>query len=123
MTWVLDSTVLIDALRDHPGAIAFLGSAEERPSASEVTRVETLRGLRAAERDPVERFFQLIDWRPVDESIARVAGEFGRKYRRSHSGFGVADLIVAATAQLVGLPLATSNTKHFPMFPKLKSPY
>jgi predicted nucleic acid-binding protein len=72
---------------------------------------------------PVERLFMLIDWHPVDESIARLAGEFGRRFRRSHTSVGVADLIIAATAQTLGLPLVTSNTKHYPMFPKLKPPY
>jgi len=123
MTHVLDSTVLIDVLRDHPGAIAFLRSAEARFSASEVTRVEILRGLRAPERAPTERLFQLIDWRPVDQPIAQLAGELGRRFRKSHAGVGVADLIVAATAEHLGLPVATANTKHFPMFPKLKPPY
>ncbi len=123
MSYVLDSTVLIDVLRDDPDAIAFLRSVQERPTASEVTRIEILRGLRAPERALVERLFLLLDWHPVDESVARVAGEFGRRFRRSHVGLGMADLIVAATAQHLGMPLATANTKHFPMFPRLKAPY
>jgi hypothetical protein len=119
----LDATVLVDALGDHGGALAFLQSVQERPSSSEVVRVETLRGLRSSERSLAERLFLLIDWHPVDEPVARLAGEFGRRFRRSHAGIGVADLLVAATAEHLGLPLATSNTKHFPMFPKLKPPY
>jgi predicted nucleic acid-binding protein len=122
MTYVLDSTVLIDALRDHPPAVAFLRALPARPTASEVTRIEVLRGLRSAERSRAELLFGVMDWRGVDESVARIAGEFGRRFRRSH-GLGISDLIVAATAQHVGLPVATANTKHFPMFPKLKAPY
>ena len=30
---------------------------------------------------------------------------------------------IRLTAALLGLPLATSNTKHFPMFRGLKAPY
>jgi predicted nucleic acid-binding protein len=123
MSYLLDSTVLVDALRGHPGATAFLRSSQDPMAASEVTRVEILRGLRSSERALVERLFLLLDWHSVDESIARVAGEFGRRYRRSHTGIGVSDLIVAATAKHVGLALATSNAKHFPMFPRLTSPY
>ena len=123
LTPVLDTTVIVDALRDHQGALDFLRSGQTRFSASEVTRAETLRGLRSHERATANRFFSLIDWHPVDEPIARLAGELGRRYRRSHEGLGVADLIVAATAQHLGAPLATSNVKHFPMFPRLKAPY
>jgi predicted nucleic acid-binding protein len=122
MTYVLDSTVLIDALRGHPAAVGFLRALSARPTASEVTRTEVLRGLRSAERSRAEVLFGVMHWHAVDESVARIAGEFGRRFRRSHH-LGISDLIVAATAQQVGLPVATSNTKHFPMFPRLKAPY
>jgi hypothetical protein len=36
---------------------------------------------------------------------------------------GVADLIIAATAEQLDLPLATTNLRHFPMFKGLKPPY
>lgn len=123
LTHVLDTTVLIDVLRRHPGAVAFLREAVEPPVASEVSRVEVLRGLRSSERAGAEHLFQLMRWAPVDEPIARVAGELGRRYRRSHAGVEVSDLIVAATAQQFDLPLATANAKHYPMFRGLRPPY
>ncbi len=122
MSAVLDSTVLIDVLRKRPEARAYLRSLTQLPTCSEVTRVEILTGLRSHERAPAEELFQLLRWEPMDERVAREAGELGRRYRRSH-GLGATDLIVAATAKLAGLPLATSNVKHYPMFPRLKSPY
>lgn len=123
MSYVLDSTVFIDVLRDHQGALAFLRGVTERPAASEVTRVETIRGLRARERAIAERLFALVDWHPVDEPIARVAGDFGREFRRSHANLGSPDLIIAATARALDLPLASSNVKHYPMFRGLEPPY
>jgi prevent-host-death family protein len=36
---------------------------------------------------------------------------------------GTPDLLIAAIARTLGLPLATSNTKHLPMFPNLRFPY
>jgi hypothetical protein len=74
-------------------------------------------------RAAAEMLFTQIEWVAVDEPIARLAGELGRRFSRGHVGIGAADLIVAATAQHVGASLATANTKHFPMFPKLRSPY
>jgi predicted nucleic acid-binding protein len=35
----------------------------------------------------------------------------------------VADLVIGATALELGLPLASLNVRHFPMFPRLKPPY
>jgi len=35
----------------------------------------------------------------------------------------LADLVIAATAQDLGLELATGNVKHFPMFKSLRAPY
>jgi predicted nucleic acid-binding protein len=67
--------------------------------------------------------FALIAWIPVDESVARRAGDLGRRWRRSHPGIGVADLAIAATAEELGADLATRNLKHFPMFEGLRAPY
>jgi predicted nucleic acid-binding protein len=79
-------------------------------------------GLRPAERRRAEHLFASIEWVPVGERIARVAGELGRRFRRSHV-LGVADLIVAATATILDASLATHNLRHYPMFPRLSAPY
>ena len=120
---LLDSTAFVDVLRRVPQARDFLRGLEHRPLASEVSRVEVLRGLRSTERAAAEALFAQTQWVPVDEVIARLAGELGRRYARSHRGIGAADLIVAATVQHAGASLATANTKHFPMFPRLRPPY
>jgi hypothetical protein len=57
----------------------------------------------------------------VDERIACRAGELGRRYRRSHPGLALADLLIAATALELAQPLATLNVRHFPMFPRLRA--
>ena len=123
MSVVLDTTVLVDVLRRSPAARDFLKDLEGQPSCSEVTRVEIVRGLRLAERASADRLLSEIRWCPVDEDVARVAGELGRRFRSRHRHLSTADLIVAATAQRLALPLATSNVKHYPMFPRLKPPY
>lgn len=123
MRVVLDSTAYVDILRQVPQARVFLERLDEPPLASEVTRAEVLRGVRSAERYAAEGLFARTEWIPVDESIARHAGDLGRRYARSHRGIGAADLIVAATAKHLEARLITSNVKHFPMFPRLKAPY
>lgn len=123
MSAVLDTTVLIDVLRGHRPAVQYLLELDDVGVCSEVTRVEVLRGLRSDERRSAERLFQHIQWVPVEEAVARAAGEFGRRLRRSHGSVGVADLIIAATAEQLDLPLATTNVRHFPMFRGLRPPY
>jgi predicted nucleic acid-binding protein len=85
--------------------------------------MEVLRGLRSEERSPAERLFQRLRWILVDEAVSRLAGDMGRHLRRSHTGIGVADLIIAATSEHLGSELATTNVRHFPMFRGLRPPY
>ena len=45
-----------------------------------------------------------------------------RRYRLSHTGIGLGDYLIAATADVRGLQLATLNIRHFPMFKNLRPP-
>ncbi len=60
---------------------------------------------------------------PVDEQTARRAAELMRRHRRSHQGIGLGDYLIAATATVRGLELATLNVEHFPMFKGLRAPF
>ena len=120
--YVLDSTVLVDHLRGHEGATNWLATLDAVPLCSEVSRTEVLVGVRSDERRAVETLFSSIDWVPVDEAVARRAGDLGRRFRASHR-LGAADLLIAATVEEHRAVLATSNVRHFPMFPGLASPY
>lgn len=123
MSVILDTSVLVDHLRGSTSATEYLGGLGGRPSCSEISRIEVVQGLRSSERRAADRLFALIAWIPVDESVARRAGDLGRRWRRSHPGIGVADLAIAATAEELGADLATRNLKHFPMFEGLRAPY
>jgi predicted nucleic acid-binding protein len=123
MSVVVDSDVLIDVLRGIPAARAFLKDLGRPPVCSEVSRVEVLRGMRTSERRATEQLLSLVGWMWVDAEISGRAGELGRHYRQSHGAIGAADLIIAATAERLGIPLATRNVRHFPMFPGLEPAY
>jgi hypothetical protein len=120
---LLDTTVLIDHLRGLEPARAFLRGLREVPACSEVSRVEILQGLRPAERAAAENLFGVLSWVPVDEAIARRGGEIGRRYRKSHPGLSLANLLIGATALELDLRLATGNVRHFPMLRGLRPPY
>jgi predicted nucleic acid-binding protein len=123
MSVLLDSDVLVDYLRGFPAAGSFVDGLAVTPTCSEVTRVEVLRGMRSHERRVTERFLATIRWVGVDKEISASAGDLGRRFRRSHGTIGVVDLVIAATAERLRIPLATMNVRHFPMFPALEPAY
>jgi predicted nucleic acid-binding protein len=123
MSVLVDSDVLVDYLRGLPAAGRYVDGLAVTPTCSEVTRVEVLRGMRAHERRVTERFLATIRWVGVDREISTLAGDLGRRFRRSHGALGVADLFIAATSEQLGFPLATLNVRHFPMFPGLEPAY
>ena len=123
MTVVWDTSIVIDVLRGHPAAVSYSRSLPEIPACSEITRVEVIRGIRGAERAATDRFLDALLWIPLDEPIARRAGELGRRWRRSHPGIGTADLVIAATAEELDADLVTINVRHFPMFSDIRPPY
>jgi hypothetical protein len=61
--------------------------------------------------EALDQFFSILTWIPVDEGVARVAGELARRHRKSHSGIDDADYLIAATALLLDAELLTSNVR------------
>jgi predicted nucleic acid-binding protein len=123
---LLDTSVAIDHLRGYPPATALLTDLlrrEDAVAASELTRFELLAEVRPDEQEDVENLFVAVDWVPVTEEIARCAGEYARSYRRSHSGIGIVDYLIAGTASTLAIDLLTVNVPHFPMFDGLEPPY
>src|SRR5207244_13633357 len=104
-------------------ALRYVRHVTAVPTCSEVTRIEVARGLRSGERTRAEQLFRTLHWVPLDEPIARRAGELGRRWDRHRPGISLAALVVAATAAQVDAELATANVRHFPMFQNLQPPY
>jgi len=116
----------VDHLRGFGRATALLEElvqSDERLVASELTQFELLSGIRTDEGAALERFSLVVDWVPVLEDVSRQAGAYARSYRRSHSGIGAVDYLIAATASVLGAGLLTVNVRHFPMFEDLEAPY
>jgi hypothetical protein len=123
---LVDSDVLIAHLRGAREAKDWMLWARRqsgRLSTSAVSVVEVAGGMRSQDRREVGRLFASLRTFPIDERIAWRAAELMRTYRRSHSGIGLGDYLVAATAEIEGCELATLNVRHFPMFKGLNSPF
>jgi predicted nucleic acid-binding protein len=122
---LVDTDVLIAHLRGIEDARAWLHSARTQGpiAASVVSIAELTGGMRSMERREVWGLLSVLRAEPVTELIGRRAGELMRRFRRSHTGIGIADYLIAATAEDRGAALATLNVRHFPMFPDLKAPF
>jgi predicted nucleic acid-binding protein len=122
---LVDSDVLIAHLRGASAARDWLIDARRSgPLAISVVSIaEIVGGMRSVERRDVWRLLASFRAEPTTEIIARRAGEMMRRYRFSHSGIGLGDYLIAATADIKGLDLATLNVGHFPMFKGLRPPF
>ena len=109
----------------HQGAVDLLETERSLAPlhASEITRLEILAGMRPSEATGTDLLLSTLMWHPVDATVARRAGAFGRTYLPSHRGIDSADLAIAATAAGLEARLLTRNVRRFPMFPDLRSPY
>jgi predicted nucleic acid-binding protein len=122
MADLFDTDVLIDYLRAHPDAVSFVEARIEGAFVSALTAAEIYQGMRKSEESSVVEMFSAFTVLPVTAEIARLGGAFSRDYRASH-GCGLADYLIAATAELQGLTLHTRNKKHFPMLKDTNVPY
>jgi predicted nucleic acid-binding protein len=123
---LVDSDVLIAHLRGERVATEWLLEARLATgplATSAVSVVEVAGGMRSQERREVGRLFASLRTFPVNERVAWRAAELMRTYRRSHTGIGLGDYLVAATAETEGCELATLNVRHYPMFARLRPPF
>jgi predicted nucleic acid-binding protein len=123
---LVDTSVAIDYLRQRDEAMLAVDNVvrgQEWLGASEVVRFEVLAGARAGEDARIERLFAELGWVPVDEAIARRAGDLARRFRGSYSGIEDADYLIAATALELEAELLTTNVRHFPMLSGLQPAY
>ncbi|HZB51797.1 MAG TPA: PIN domain-containing protein [Mycobacteriales bacterium] len=117
MPLVLDTTVLIDALRGRPAAdrVRELLGAGELLLTTAVNVEEIVRGLRESERPAADSLLTGLRVLPIRRREAERAG----RWRREHAQRGItlhqADCLIAAATVGVAGRLATANVKDFPM--------
>lgn len=125
MISVVDSSVLIDLLRGHAGALAVL---EESAAVGElwsvvVCRTEVIAGMRPRERQRTMALLDQLSWLEVDVPLADAAGQLARRFHAAHRGIDVVDYLIAAAVHRLEARLLTTNVRHFPMIEGLAAPY
>jgi predicted nucleic acid-binding protein len=114
---LLDTTVLVDALRGRPAAerMRALRDTGQAPWICAINVEEVLRGARVAEEEVVRRFLGGMHLAPLGRAEGEQAGLWRRDYASRGITLSQADCLIAAAAVGVGARLATGNPKHFPM--------
>jgi tRNA(fMet)-specific endonuclease VapC len=107
-TYLLDTSVVIDALNQKRGRWQLLASLV-------VTLTEIYAGLRPKELPTTERFLDELEHYELDSQLARRAGLLKNEWDKRGRTLVVFDLIIAATALAHDLVLMTDNRKDFPM--------
>lgn len=114
---LLDSTVLIDALRGRPAAtrLAALRRTGTEPWACVISVEEIWRGLRPGEEIVARRLFNGLRLAPLGVSEGIRAGAWRQAFARQGITLHQADCLIAAAAAGVNAALATANVDDFPM--------
>jgi predicted nucleic acid-binding protein len=114
---LLDTTILIDALRNRPAAerVRGLRDSAQVPWICPINVEEVLRGTRDREEPVVLRFLEGMQLAPLGRREGLLAGRWRREYARKGITLSQADCLIAAAAVGIGARLATGNPRHFPM--------
>ena len=127
MTALLDTDILSAIMRQDPVVIPKAQEyliAHDRFTFSIITRYEILRGLKAkGATKQIETFDRFCDVNTVlpltDEAIVKASDVYAFLRQRGEL-IGDADILIASTALISGLCVATNNLKHFQRIPELQ---
>jgi predicted nucleic acid-binding protein len=118
VTILVDSDILIEVSRGRDAAVVSkwmeLSTSDALILFSSVTAAELWSGARPTEHAALEALFEALVCVPADAVVGRRAGEYLRRYRKSHS-VELGDALIAASAVTSGAMLWTRNRKHYPM--------
>ena len=114
---LLDTTVLIDALRGRPAADRLRGlrRSGDRAYVCSINVEEVVRGLHPHEEADAAALFRGLRTAPLGKSEGAQAGAWRRDQARRGITLPQADCLIAAAALGVGARLATGNPHDFPM--------
>lgn len=118
MTILTDSDILIEVSRGRDTTIISrwleLSRSDATIVVSTISVAELWAGARLPEYAAMEALFDALICVPVDAAIGRRAGEYLKRYRKSHA-VELGDALIAASAIASGAKLWTRNRKHYPM--------
>lgn len=122
-TMLVDTDVLVDFLRGFEKATDFINKYSSKIILSSIVVAELYAGVKGTnELTVLDNFVSLFRVVPITAEIAKAGGLYKRDFGKSH-GVGLADAILAATADKEKAAFKTLNVKHYPMIRGLKPVY
>jgi predicted nucleic acid-binding protein len=118
MTYLLDSSVIIDALNDRkerPRILAELSQQDVLLACCPINVIEIYMGMRPGEERKTEKLLRSLEFYPVTWEVAQLAGDLFRQWRQRGQTLALSDVTIAAVAIAHKLVFVTDNQKHFPM--------
>jgi predicted nucleic acid-binding protein len=114
---LLDTTVLIDALRGRPAAdrLRWARRRGDEPWVCAVSVEELWRGVHATEEPAMRRLLRGLRCAPLGTSEGERAGAWRRAFAAHGTTLHQADCLIAAAAVGVRSRLVTGNPTDFPM--------
>ena len=116
MSVLIDSDILIEVSRGRDADLVVrwteLGRSDVVILYSPVSAAELWAGARPAEHGALNELFGALTCVPIDAETGRRAGDYLKRYRKSHA---VELALVAAGAVLNRASLWTRNRKQYPM--------
>jgi predicted nucleic acid-binding protein len=117
-TYLLDTSVIIDALNNKRGRRELLLNLVKQGhllACCPINVTEVYAGMRSKEEEATEEFLRSLEYYHLTWPVARLAGLLKRDYGRKGATITVADATIAAVALVHELALMTDNVKDFPM--------
>jgi len=118
MTFLLDTSVLIDTLRQRHGRkelLAQLARDGHHLTTTAINVAEVYSGIRPAEEQRTVLFLDSLECYGIDAPAAEHAGRLRNLWGKKGKTIALPDVIVAAIAIERGCTLMTDNRKDFPM--------
>jgi len=115
---LVDSDILIEVTRGRDKDVLTrwidLSESEAGVGYSPVSAAELWAGALPHEFDVLTHLFHSVTCFPIDAETGHRAGDYLRRYAKSH-GLELGDALIAAAAVLHSAALWTRNRKHYPM--------
>ena len=118
MNILVDSDILIEISRERDQDILSkwiaLAESDSAILCSPVSAAELWAGAWPREHEALTDLLRALVCAPIDYETGRQAGDYLRRYRKSHA-LQISDALIAASAFLNDAELWTRNRQHYPM--------
>lgn len=118
MTILLDTSVIIDALRRRRGRRELLRVLLEQGhelACCAINVTEVYSGMRSHEAEVTGELINNLEYVEISREAARHAGELRMEWQRKGKTLSLPDALIAAVALGEDLTVATDNARHFSM--------